>query len=158
MMWKFWKRCIHDYEFVRNIYGDEINQHNSCRSEWKCKKCGKIEYRPFLQRNSICEKLDNLYDEYYKNKYEEWLTLRGEMLNNMLQEMMKLSKEGQCAAEFTLWCEEDKNDRNYFDKWFRENQLKVEFGLNSQDFKISSSDDDNVKSYTFKVRWKYKMD
>lgn len=153
----WFKRCKHEYEFVRNIYGDEINQHDGCRSEWKCKKCGKIEYRPFLQKNSICDKLDNLYDEYYKNKYEEWLTLRGEMLNNMLQEMMKLSKEGNCVAVFTLWCEEDKNDKNYFDKWFKENKLKVEYELNQQDFKLTANDEQNsnVKSYTFKVRWKY---
>lgn len=40
--------CKHEYEFVRNIYGDEINQLNGKRSEWKCKKCGKIEYRTYL--------------------------------------------------------------------------------------------------------------
>jgi len=34
--------CKHDYEFLENIYGDEINYLN-CRSLWKCKKCGKIK-------------------------------------------------------------------------------------------------------------------
>lgn len=34
--------CKHEYEFVRNIYGDEvIFATNWNRSEWKCKKCGK---------------------------------------------------------------------------------------------------------------------
>ena len=37
--------CEHEYEFVRNIYGDEINACGGYRSIWKCKKCGKIEYR-----------------------------------------------------------------------------------------------------------------
>ena len=33
--------CKHEYEFVRNIYGDEVIATNWNRSEWKCKKCGK---------------------------------------------------------------------------------------------------------------------
>ena len=44
--------CDHDYEFVRNIYGDEINQHNGYRSLWVCKKCGKEQYRYYLQHTS----------------------------------------------------------------------------------------------------------
>lgn len=38
--------------FVRNIYGDEINQVSTPnrinRSEWKCIKCGKIKYKQYL--------------------------------------------------------------------------------------------------------------
>lgn len=43
---KLFKRlfCKHDYEFVRNIYGDEIRYLGWKRSEWKCKKCGKVKY------------------------------------------------------------------------------------------------------------------
>ena len=41
-------RCEHEYEFVRNIYGDEINWCGGYRSEWRCKKCGKIQYREHL--------------------------------------------------------------------------------------------------------------
>lgn len=33
--------CKHDYEFVRNIYGDEINHVGGRRSWWRCRKCGK---------------------------------------------------------------------------------------------------------------------
>ena len=40
--------CKHDYRFVRNIYGDEINYLNK-RSEWKCSKCGKRKYS-----NELC--------------------------------------------------------------------------------------------------------
>ena len=70
--------CEHKYEFVRNIYGDEINACGGYRSIWKCKKCGKIEYRKNLQTVSLLQRLDNLYDEYYSNKYEEWRTLRSD--------------------------------------------------------------------------------
>ena len=34
--------CEHDYEFVRNIYGDEINHSGGYRSWWRCKKCGAM--------------------------------------------------------------------------------------------------------------------
>lgn len=34
--------CKHDYEFVRNIYGDEINHVGGARSWWRCKKCGMM--------------------------------------------------------------------------------------------------------------------
>ena len=40
--------CKHNnIEFIRNIYGDEINYANT-RSVWKCKYCGKILYRRHL--------------------------------------------------------------------------------------------------------------
>lgn len=54
-MIKFIKRlrCKHDsLEFIRNIYGDEINMlsgtKNTVRSIWKCKKCGKVIYKGYL--------------------------------------------------------------------------------------------------------------
>ena len=34
--------CKHSYEFVRNIYGDEIRYLGWKRSIWKCTKCGNI--------------------------------------------------------------------------------------------------------------------
>lgn len=44
--------CKHnDVEFIRNIYGDEINQlsgKNTVRSIWKCKNCGRIIYKGSL--------------------------------------------------------------------------------------------------------------
>ncbi|WP_141093608.1 hypothetical protein, partial [Escherichia coli] len=43
--WRCFKKG-HDYEFVRSIYGDEINQVGGMRSEWKCIYCGKWNYRP----------------------------------------------------------------------------------------------------------------
>ena len=47
---KFFNRmfCKHQVcDFVRNVYGDEINYLN-CRSLWKCRKCGAEVKRQFL--------------------------------------------------------------------------------------------------------------
>ena len=40
--------CRHEWEFVRNIYGDEINLVGGCRSWWRCKRCGKRVLDPQL--------------------------------------------------------------------------------------------------------------
>lgn len=32
--------CKHEYVWVRNIYGDEINHAGGNRSWWRCRKCG----------------------------------------------------------------------------------------------------------------------
>lgn len=45
--------CKHNnIEFIRNIYGDEINYVNA-RSVWKCKYCGKILYSGYLNNYYI---------------------------------------------------------------------------------------------------------
>ena len=60
-MFDFFKRkqCEHDYEFVRNIYGDEINWCGGYRSEWRCKKCGKI----FHMENQVADSFINEISE-----------------------------------------------------------------------------------------------
>lgn len=40
--------CKHDYQWVRNIYGDEIIYLGLKRSEWQCSKCGKIKLEKHL--------------------------------------------------------------------------------------------------------------
>jgi len=44
----------HELVFIRNIYGDEINQISppgkTYRSEWKCLRCGKIKYKTYLNK------------------------------------------------------------------------------------------------------------
>jgi hypothetical protein len=40
--------CKHEFEWQHNIYGDEINYCGGKRSIWKCKKCGKTQYRDKL--------------------------------------------------------------------------------------------------------------
>ena len=47
-------KCPHnDLEFVRNVYGDEINalsDRKTVRSIWKCKNCGKVIYKSYLKK------------------------------------------------------------------------------------------------------------
>lgn len=40
--------CRHEWEFVRNIYGDEINAAGGNRSWWRCRKCGKLVMDPHV--------------------------------------------------------------------------------------------------------------
>ena len=40
--------CKHEWEFDRNIYGDEINIVNGKRSWWRCRKCGRYKAMPHL--------------------------------------------------------------------------------------------------------------
>lgn len=40
--------CRHEFEFVRNIYGDEIIERGWKRSIWRCKHCGKTVERDEL--------------------------------------------------------------------------------------------------------------
>jgi hypothetical protein len=43
--------CIHEYQFERNIFGDEINKISTkkiYRSEWRCQKCEKLKYKEKL--------------------------------------------------------------------------------------------------------------
>ena len=144
--------CEHEYEFVRNIYGDEINACGGYRSIWKCKKCSKIEYRKKLQTVSMLQRLDNLYDEYYHNKYEEWRTLRSDTLVNITNDMLEIAKKGECWYTIVLICDEDANDKNYYEKWFTENNLKIEkIELFNQKEKCSK-----LNQYKFHIRWKYK--
>lgn len=45
-----WINCWrgeHDFKFIRNLYGDEINSWEA-RSVWRCGVCGKMQGRPHL--------------------------------------------------------------------------------------------------------------
>ena len=44
------KKCEHDWKFVRNIYGDEINHCGGYRSLWECRKCGRLQWREQLYK------------------------------------------------------------------------------------------------------------
>ncbi len=51
-MLKLFRRLLCDHrhsQFVRNVYGDEINLLNA-RSIWKCGHCGKVSYSAILHR------------------------------------------------------------------------------------------------------------
>lgn len=144
--------CDHEYKFVRNIYGDEINQHNGMRSIWKCIKCDKIQYREdYHTTRTLCEELDNLYDNFYKDKYNSWKELRSETINYMLKTMREAAYKGNCYIDIVLCCEEKYNDKNYYEKWLDENGLKHECNLHNQGEKC-----DEINYYKYHISWKYK--
>jgi hypothetical protein len=148
--------CKHEYEFVCNIYGDQINYCDDKRSIWKCKKCGNIEYRDKLYNDKprtykLCNELDKLYDECYDKRYKDWQLLRSESLNMMQKTMRDNAYDGQCWADFILVCEEKNNDRNYYEKWLTDNDLRVEIKLYNQ-----KEINKELNTYEFHVRWKYR--
>lgn len=143
--------CEHEYEFVRNIYGDEINHRNRMRSEWKCIKCDHVQYREdYHTSGTLREELDKLYDDFYKNKYDSWKELRAETLNNMIKIMREAAYNGKCSADFILLCEEKYDDIHYYGKWFDENALIHEWKLHNQKEKYTASN-----AYEVHIRWKY---
>jgi len=144
--------CEHDYEFVRNIYGDEINHLGGMRSEWRCIKCGNIQYREeYHNTGTLCAELDKLYDKFYKDKYNAWKKLRAETLNNILEKLREAAYKGECYIDIVLFCEEKYDDKYYYEKWFDDNGLKHEYQLHNQAEKCNE-----VNCYEFHVRWKYR--
>ena len=147
--------CKHEYEFVCNIFGDQINYYGGKRSIWKCKKCGNVKYMDKLyndkpRTHKLCDELDKLYDECYDKRYKDWQLLKSESLNMMQKTMRDNAYNGQCWADFILTCEEKNNDRNYYEKWLTDNGLKVEIKLYNQ------KEIYELNNYEFHVRWKYK--
>lgn len=49
--------CAHRYEWLRNIYGDEINLSGGARSLWRCAECGKFQARDGLHDDADLLKL-----------------------------------------------------------------------------------------------------
>ena len=43
--------CRHKFNFIRNIYGDEIQECGYMRSVWKCQKCGAVKEFPDLHKD-----------------------------------------------------------------------------------------------------------
>lgn len=143
--------CKHEWKFLRNIYGDEINACNGNRSWWVCKKCGKLELRPELYNIPLMETLDRLHDEFYNNLYEQWKKNNLESLNNITNRLINCAKNGDCWCTFLFICDDTKNDKYYYEKWFNENKLKVEWEEYGPEF-----EDKKLKQYKFKIRWSYK--
>jgi hypothetical protein len=61
--------CKHDYQFVRNIYGDEIITFGWKRSISKCTKCGNYKLFDNLQTEEC--KMGKFYDTYQQIKERE---------------------------------------------------------------------------------------
>jgi hypothetical protein len=42
--------CKHSFEFMFNLFGDQINEWGGKRSVWKCTRCGKLRARDGLHQ------------------------------------------------------------------------------------------------------------
>jgi hypothetical protein len=145
---RFW--CEHEYEFVRNIYGDEINECGGYRSLWKCSKCGKYQYRKELRTKSTLKViLDRLYDEYYENEHENWVKENNEFLSHVTDELMDKAMKGLCYCEIIMVAKESTNDRRNFKQWLEENKLEYEYELYHQ-----TDYNEEMNQMMFKIRWK----
>ena len=149
---RFW--CYHNYEFVRNIYGDEISQCGGYRSLWECTKCGKIKYckrlyRPSLYKIPLYKTLNNLYDEYYENEYENWCNEHNEFLIGVTNQLMATASKGKCYEEIIMCAKESTNDKYYFEQWLIKNNLESSCSLYNQKEKY-----DELNTYKFEIRWK----
>ena len=114
--------CKHNYKFVRNIYGDEINHLNGKRSVWVCEKCGKLEYRDYLEPvgTLFAKMLNRKYDEYYKNKFNDWKKENETTINLIKNEMIQAAEQGKCLLNIKLIIDEKHNDRYYWEQLFGE--------------------------------------
>ena len=106
--------CDHEYKFVRNIYGDEINQCGGYRSLWRCVKCGKYKYCKHLYNTpnkNLKKTLDKFYDEYYENEYKDWAKEHEEFLHHITNELINVASNGKCYYEFVMACKTSTDDR-----------------------------------------------
>ena len=120
--------CKHDYKFVCNIYGDEINCLAGKRSLWKCEKCGKYKYKDYLEPvgTLFVKMLDRKYDEYYKNRFNNWKKEKETTINLIKNEMIQAAKQGKCWLDIKLIIDEEHNDRYYWEKLFDELGIKYD--------------------------------
>lgn len=140
--------CKHDYKFIRNIYGDEINHRCGKRSLWQCEKCGNLEYRDYLEPvgTLFVEMLDRKYDEYYKNRFTTWKQEKEKSINWIKSKMIQAAEQGKCWLDIILVIDESKEDRYYYDKFFEE--LGLEYDRNLPDKEIQ------IYDLEYHLRWK----
>ena len=144
--------CGHEYIFVRNIYGDEINQCGGYRSLWQCMKCGKYMYSKALyskNNKNLKETLDKFYDEYYENEYKDWTKEHEEFLHHITNELIDAASKGKCYFEFIMTAKVSTDDRWHFKQWLEENKLEYECELYNQ-----LEENDEINQYKFEIRWK----
>jgi len=120
--------CEHEYEFVRNIHGEEINHMGGKRSIWKCNKCGKLQYRKELNPVGIlfCQMLNRKYDKYYNDKFKNWQKENKESINNIKNQMIKSAENGKDYLDIVLFIDESKSDLYYWEKIFQELGIKFD--------------------------------
>jgi len=52
--------CCHEYEYIRTLYGDEINAHNGRRKEYRCVKCGIYKFKEHDKEVMLCRNMSKL--------------------------------------------------------------------------------------------------
>lgn len=141
----------HEYVFVRNIYGDEINQCGGYRSLWKCSKCGKYRYSKSLYNKpskNLKETLSNLYNEYYENKHIDWTKEHEELLSNITNSLINAAGNGLNYAEILFVAYTKTNDIVHFKQWLTDNKLDYMCELYNQ-----NEEYDEINQYKFNIGW-----
>ena len=64
--------CKHDWQWCRNIYGDEINHAGGRRSVWRCPKCGARQLRDQLYKGPGSE-YDKIREGGQTSDLKDWL-------------------------------------------------------------------------------------
>ena len=54
---------------------------------------------------------------------------------------------GMCWFDIILFCDYEKDDKQYYEKWFKENELKV------ADITEECKEDVQIKPYKFHITW-----
>lgn len=143
--------CEHEYVFIRNIYGDEINRCGGYRSQWQCMKCGKYMYSKDLYSDAnktLKETLNNFCNEYYENKYIEWTKEHKEVLSNITNKLTEVASNGLKHAEIVFTAYTKTNDIVHFKQWLTDNKLYYSCELYHQ-----LEEYDEINSYKFDIRW-----
>lgn len=143
--------CEHEYVFVRNIYGDEINQCGGYRSLWQCKKCGKYMYSKTIYskgHKNLKETLNSLYNEYYENKYIDWTKEHEDVLYNITDKLMDAAANGLNYFEIIFTAYTKTNDIVHFKQWLTDNNLNYSCELYHQ-----LEECDVMNNYKFDIRW-----
>lgn len=136
-IWKF--GCEHKYEFVSNIYGDQINQHNGKCSIWKCAKCGKIEYKDILYPNYNVGNLDKYLieqsEKYYTNKQKNWEINNQQLLNDIISAMVIEASKGNYHIDYI--CSFNDEDFYRFKRYWESQSVEITHDeVDNPDFEI----------------------
>ena len=141
-----WLFCDHTFlTFVRNIYGDEINQHNGKRSIWKCKSCGKLIYKDKLYYGEGLSKfLNELSEQYYINLQNKWELDHKQMFDDITEQMYKAASNGKWSIDYVISFNED--DWYRFEKYWTKQNIRI------VDIEVSNCNVE-IKLYKFRFVW-----
>lgn len=139
--------CKHNWVWKRNIYGDEINNLNGKRSVWVCELCGKIKYRDELYQKPLVKELMEKYDYYYRHKYENWLNNHTSTCEHIIEGLREVASKGQCWYDVILYCNDETDDKYYYEKFITSLGVEVEF-------KSNSKVDTVIQPYEVHIKWR----